>query len=168
MERRIKFGLSQKEIKAAQKQLRDYQKEITQKCRLLVSELSDIGLKSVEAVLQQHIDSGQTIGSLRIEENSSGQIIRMAVVVESDAILFLEFGAGITYSGTQNPKAGELGYGPGTYPGKGHWNDPNGWWYPDENGEYHHTFGTKASMPMYKASVKMRQSVFKVAKNIFK
>lgn len=163
----ITFRMSRSSIKTAQKQLRDYQKEITEKCRLLVHKLSEIGLDSTKAILQQHVDTGQTIGSLKIEENSSGKIIRMAVVVESEAILFLEFGAGIKYASAENSKAGELGFGPGTYSGAGHWNDPNGWWYPDEHGEYRHTYGTKASMPMYKASVKMRTSVLKTAKEVF-
>jgi hypothetical protein len=154
-------------INNAVKELRKYQSEITYKCQRFADKLAELGLQTAKSVLEQHIYSGETIGSLRIETDEKGEITRLRIVVESDAILFLEFGAGIKYSGTVNPKAEELGYGPGTYPGKGHWNDPNGWWYMGDDGEWHHSFGIEAAMPMYNATVAMRQQIASIAKEVF-
>lgn len=150
--------------------IRKYRLELQKKCEEFTKRLSEIGLEKANAVLTEHVETGATIGSLRIEDDSNGKIARMKVVVSSDAILFLEFGAGIKYSKTKNPKAKELGYGAGTYPTKGkkHWDDPNGWWYQkEEGGKWYHTYGTKASMPMYKASVEMRNQVSQIAREVF-
>nr|DAH05519.1 MAG TPA: tail component protein [Caudoviricetes sp.] len=149
--------------------VRKYRLSLPEKCEEFARRLSEIGLQKANMILSEHVETGQTIGSLRIENNSDGKISRMTVVVSSNAILFLEFGAGVKYSKTENPKADELGYGPGTYPtGKGHWNDPDGWWYQkEEGGEWYHTYGTKACMPMYKASVEMRDKIVKIAREVF-
>jgi len=168
MSKQIKFNLSQKSIQNAIKQLEQYKVDLNRKCQVLVKLLAEHGYSVADAILLQHIYTGQTEGSIRIEDISSGGVTKMSIVVESDAILFLEFGSGIKYSGTVNPKASELGMGPGTYPGEGHWDDPNGWWYLGDDGEYHHSFGIEASMPMYKASREIVNNVGKIAKAVFK
>jgi hypothetical protein len=165
--KKISFGLSVSEINNAVKELRKYQSDINYKCQRFADRLADLGLQTAKAVLEKHIYSGETVGSLRIETDESGAVTKLRIVVESEAILFLEFGAGIKYSGTVNPKSSETGYGPGTYPGAGHWDDPNGWWYLGDDGEYHHSYGIEAAMPMYKATVAMRQQISSIAKEVF-
>lgn len=153
--------------------VRKYRLSLPEKCEEFVYRLSEIGLQKAKSILIEHIETGQTIGSLRIENDSDGKVTKIAVVVESNAILFLEFGTGlVANSGEKNPKASELGYGPGTYSdgekGKGHWNDPNGWWYQkEEGGKWYHTHGIEACMPMYKASVEMRDKIVKIAREVF-
>lgn len=152
--------------------IKKYRLGLQEKCEKFTRRLSEVGLQKAESILVKHVETGATIGSLRIEDNSDGKVVRMSVVVESNAILFLEFGTGIANSGTKNPKADELGYGPGTYSdsekGKGHWDDPNGWWYQkEEGGKWYHTYGIEASMPMYNASVEMRDKISKIAKEVF-
>jgi hypothetical protein len=159
--------LSVSEINSAIAQLRQYQLELNYKCQKFAEKLANLGLQTAKAILEKHIYSGETIGSLRIETDEVGAITRLRIVVESEAILFLEFGAGVKYSGTVNPKSADLGYGPGTYPGVGHWDDPNGWWYLGDDGEYHHSYGIKAAMPMYQATVAMRQQIMSIAKEVF-
>lgn len=168
MPKRITFGLSSSEIQKAIQEIKSYQSELDYKCQKFAERLAEEGLSTAKAIIQRHVYSGETIGSLRIETDSAGKVTRLRIVVESEAILFLEFGSGIKYSNTENPLAGEFGYGPGTYPGKGHWNDPNGWWYLGDDGEYHHTYGMEAQMPMYKASIEMAQKAVKIAKEVFK
>jgi hypothetical protein len=169
MSKKIKFGLSVSEINRAIQEVEAYKKELNNKVQDYARRLSDLGLLTAKAIIQSHTASGSTIGSLRVETDSLGQITRMRVVVESEAILFLEFGAGIKYNqGNENPKASELGYGVGTYPDQTHAYDPNGWWYQDENGEWKHSFGVKAVMPMYNASLVMATMAVKVAKEVFK
>ena len=56
------------------------------------------------------------------------------IIANGEEAVFIEFGAGAMYGyGHPDPQ----GFGPGTYPGKGHWNDPKGWYTP--MGE--HTYG---------------------------
>ena len=164
---RITFGLSQKQIGNAIKQIEQYKQSLNNKCLLLVKLLAEDGYSVSKAILGEHIFTGQTLGSIRIEDLSSDKA-RMSIVVESDAILFLEFGAGIKYAGTVNPKSAELGMGAGTYPGEGHWDNPNGWWYLGDDGEFHHSFGIEAAMPMYKASRAIVADIGKIAKAVFR
>lgn len=165
--KKIRVGLSVSEFKKAAEEVERYRKSLIKKCAQFTRELAELGLETSRAILRENVDTGETIGSLHIEDDSHGNIMNMKIVVQSDAILFLEFGSGIKYSGTKNPKASEMGYGPGTYPGKGHWDDPDGWWYPDDNGGYSHTYGIEATMPMYNASVQMRDNITKLAKKVF-
>lgn len=169
MAKKISFGLSVSEVNKAIQEIEAYKKDLNDKVEIFAKKLSELGLDTAKAIIQSHTASGSTIGSLRIETDTTGQITRMRVVVESEAILFLEFGAGITYNqGNENPKADELGYGVGTYPNQTHAYDPDGWWYQDESGKWKHTYGTKAVMPMYKASQAMAENAVKIAKEVFK
>ena len=79
----------------------------------------------------------------------------------------IEFGSGVRYNSIPNPKAGELGFGVGSYPGQTHAADPNGWYYFGDDGKWHHSYGIKATMPMYNASLEMIKSVSEVAREVF-
>lgn len=80
-----------------------------------------------------------------------------------------EFGAGNYYNGmtSPNPKAGELGMGPGKFPGQTHVPTPGEWYYRDEDGHSHRSVGTQATMPMHTAVVEMIKSVEAVAKEVY-
>lgn len=75
--------------------VRKYRLSLNDKCEEFVYRLSEIGLQKAKSILIEHIETGQTIGSLRIENDSDGKVTKIAVVVESNAILFLEFGTGV-------------------------------------------------------------------------
>lgn len=102
-----------------------------------------------------------------IVNNTHGDIIGAAVRLSGDKILFLEFSAGITYGTDSYPLPSGSKYGMGTYPGKGHWDDPNGWWYVDERGEKHHSYGNRAYMPMYHAEQSIIIQIRTIAKEVF-
>ena len=53
-----------------------------------------------------------------------------------------------------------------SFPGQTHAFE-DGWYYPDENGEWHYTHGTKATMPMYNASTEMLLNIRKIAREVF-
>lgn len=165
----IKVGLSQREVNQAIKQVQAYKATLNIKCEQLVNRLSQEGLLVAKTVIEKHKHgTGETLNSLRIVTNSTGQIAKMSIVVESSAILFLEFGAGITNnSGVKHPLADEKGYGVGTYPGQTHAFDDEGWWYMDDSGQWRHSFGIGADMPMYKASMAMRLRIARIAKEVF-
>ena len=82
-------------------------------------------------------------------------------------MLAVEFGAGIFYNSTENPKAPELGFGVGTYPGQIHAFE-DGWYYWDDKTEtWRYTHGIKATMPMYNAEQQIIQQYVKIAREVF-
>ena len=103
-------------------------------------------------------------------ENTACMTIRLS----GDQVLFIEFSSGIMYgtdsfpSLPNNPNYGSK-YGMGTYPGKGHWNDPEGWWYTGKwgNGDSRHTYGIRAYAPMYNADTEMRKQIANIAREVF-
>lgn len=72
-------------------------------------------------------------------------------------ILFgVEFGAGIAYNwGVGNTDYSAMGMGVGTWPGQTHAYDFEGWTYFKDE-EFHHTYGTPATMPMHRTIMDTR------------
>lgn len=100
-----------------------------------------------------------------------------AIEASGDDVLFLEYGAGASY-GSQGSDVdysdsegfvvvgADAPYGPGTYPdGKGHWNDPRGWYLPGAHGKK--SFGNPPSAGMYHAKVKIEQSLDALKEEVF-
>lgn len=179
MAKRISFGLSVKEIKAAQKQLRDYQKEIARKCEKFAKQLCDAGI----LVATQNAGSYGKYITFYSDITSQGSGIKAVLIatntgllksewrtrdgvksVDVSPLLMAEFGSGLK---ADNPRAGEFGMGTGTFPGQTHAGDPEGWWYMDLNGEWHHSYGVTPTMPMCKASQEMIKNVRRIAKEVF-
>ena len=82
-----------------------------------------------------------------------------AVVASGTTVLFVEFGSGLIGYGHPEPN----GYGPGTYPGKGHWDDPDGWWY----GHGEHSHGNPPNMPMYNTVKELENELERVVREVF-
>lgn len=160
----ISMRLSTASIDAAIKEVKAYRDSLNQKAILLAQKLAEAGYQCAKITMSEHVFSGDTLASLHVEDYGGG---RMALVAGSEALLFFEFGAGIKMGGG-HPLNDKLGMGPGTYPGKGHWDDPDGWWYYDDYGVKHHTFGNQPHMPMYKASVEMRANIERIAREVFR
>ena len=122
--------------------------------------LGEYGYQVAWQILDGHIDSGETIGNLRVEQVGTHQF---RLVTDSQAILFFEFGTGLGGYGHPNP----LEYGPGTWStgpqGKGHWDDPNGWYYY-KNGRRYHTYGQPPHMPFYQADQEMIRRFVEIAR----
>lgn len=159
----IAVSLNEKSISDAIKKLEQYKARLERKIDRFLERLCEEGLVVAGAVISRHIYSGQTMDSLDVRKIGTN---RYALVAKSEAILFLEFGTGIRYSNVQHPLASKMGYGPGTFPGKGHWDNPNGWYYTVD-GKRRHTFGQPASKPMYLASRRMIEKVQAVAREVF-
>ena len=102
-----------------------------------------------------------------IVNNIKGEITGVTVRLSGTDVLFVEFSAGISYGTDSYPLPSGDKYGMGTYPGKGNWDNPNGWWYKDESGKLHHSFGNRAYMPMYHAEEAIIISVREIAKEVF-
>lgn len=159
---RIVFTLDTISLNQAIRAVDKYKQNMLRKCALFTSRLGAEGKMVANAVMSGHVFSGETIDSLKFEDLGGGH---GQLVTASKAILFFEFGAGI--GGVGHPLAGEMGMGAGTYPGKGHWNDPNGWWYRGDDGNWHHTYGNAPHMPMYKASRAMIAAIERIGREVF-
>jgi hypothetical protein len=100
--------------------------------------------------------------TVRVDDTGSVAVI----YAEGESVAFIEFGAGAKY-GYGHPQAGEFGFGPGTWSdgesGKGHWNDPKGWWYAPGQ----HSYGNPPAMAMYQAVQKMTEELTVIAREVF-
>lgn len=170
---KIKLKLNSASIDRAIREVKAYRDKVDKAGAEIAKRLGERGYSVAYGVLSGHVFSGETVESLTLEEQGPGKYVLFAA---SKAILFLEFGAGVRY-GSGHPLAGELGFGPGTYPGKGHWDDPNGWWFPtddprlilhtDSNGQgWGHSYGNKPHMPFYQADQAMRADILRIAKEV--
>lgn len=169
-------NLSVSSLNALKKQLLDYKEELNSKCEELVKRLLKSGIevasaKVGESPLGKYVTLTTNISADKM--GCKGILLAKGAVKESEGyapfsiLLALEFGAGIHYNPTPNPKADEFGLGVGTFPGQIHaWQDT--WFYWDEQSqEWKPTHGVKATMPMYEASLKIREEVVRIAKDIF-
>ena len=160
---KVTMSLSAASIDAAIKQIEAYQKSLSVKAKQICERLAFAGAVQVSLGFASAIYNGEKDFNVTVEDIPNGY----RIVADGETALILEFGAGATY-GYGHPQADEFGMGPGTYPdGKGHWNDPRGWWIPKANGGGH-TYGNPPAMPMYRASRQMREDVERVAREVFR
>lgn len=174
----ITLGLSQKSVEKALKQLRQYKQWLRNKTTELVKALAEIGIPVIETNVA---DASYTFDSKGIRSGSNtehytyvklnnfGSYSQANLVVEGEEILFIEFGAGVYYNGeagtSPHPKGQEFGYTIGSY-GQGNGKNDS-WVYYADSGEWVRSYGTEATMPVYKASVKIMQNIRKIAKEVF-
>lgn len=158
----ITMNLSAASIDSAIKQLKEYKTELRKKAQKICEKLAVSGAVNVSLGYATAIYTGSKDYSVTVEEIRDGY----RILADGETALILEFGAGVTY-GYGHPQADEFGMGPGTYPdGKGHWNDPAGWWIPKEHGGGH-TYGNPPTMAMYETAKELRDRVLDVAREVF-
>lgn len=165
-----------KSINRAIKQIQQYRDDLPRKCELLCQRLAESGVQVAKTAIAES-PQGKTITlttDIRPEKTGCKAILMATgkTVTSSDGrsfslLLAVEFGAGIKYNATENPKASEFGMGVGTFPDQTHAFDPNGWYYLGDDGEWHHSYGVRATMPMYKAGVEIRRQILAIAKEVF-
>lgn len=153
-------GLSKENVANAIQEVRKYQAWVEVKEAELCSRLASLGATVASIQFSRAIYHGTNDVSVRVDDTGSVAVI----YAEGESVAFIEFGAGITY-GSGHPQAAEFGVGPGTYPeGKGHWNNPGGWWYA--HGQ--HTYGNPPAMAMYNAVQAMTAEITRIAREVFK
>ncbi len=167
MAKKISISLSQKSIQNAINEVRKYQRELQRKNPIFIDRLSKIGLDVIQATMESIPTEEKGSYYTEVVNNSQGDIIGAAIRLSGDKILFLEFSTGIAYGTDSYPTPAGDEYGMGTYPGEGHWDSPYGWWYVDENGQKHHSYGNRAYMPMYHAEQAIVIAVRQVAREVF-
>ena len=152
-------GISEATIEAAAQEVRRYAEWIKRKEAELRSRLASLGATVASIQFSRAIYNGTNDVAVRVDDTGSVAVI----YAEGESVAFIEFGAGITY-GSGHPQADEFGVGPGTYPeGKGHWDNPGGWWYA--HGQ--HTYGNPPAMAMYQAVQAMTAEITTIAREVF-
>lgn len=125
--------------------------------------LAEMGADTARMNFDGAIYDGNPDVAVTVEKIEDGS----AIVARGEDVLFIEFGAGIRYAGYPHPQAMEFGFGPGTWSdgpnGRGHWDDPKGWFLPQEKGGYR-TFGNPPALAMAEAGQTVRNNLEAVIK----
>lgn len=162
MRKKISVPLSSAGIQKLQNELEEYRKWQLECGKELAKRLAEFGVQVAKIGFSNGSHLGERDEHVTYEETETG----FKVKAEGKTVIFVEFGAGITY-GFGHPEAQEFGMGPGTYPdGKGHWNDPGGWNLPRSAGGGH-TYGNPPAMPMYEARKRIMQELPSIIKEVF-
>jgi len=162
MSKVISLTLDSASIDAAIAELKSYNAWVKTKADELARRLADMGAVNVSLGYSRAVYTGLNDISVTVEQRG---VNSYAIVANGEAVLFVEFGAGVTYGyGHPEPSVEGVPMGPGTYPnGKGHWDDPRGWWIP--GGE--HTYGNPPSMTMYLTAKDLRNQLESIAQEVF-
>ena len=161
--KKIVVPLSESGIQKIQDELMVYRKWQEEKARELAERLAALGATVASIRFSRAVYTGKKDVDVTVEELPNGYKVK----ADGESVLFIEFGSGVTY-GYGHPEAGEFGMGPGTYPdGKGHWDDPKGWYLPKSAGGGH-TFGNPPAMPMYEARKAIEQELPRIVKEVFR
>ena len=158
------INIDSSNIDRAVTQLRRYATLLDRKSEKIVSGMLYEGANEA-ANNFGHVATGETLSSINTERNGKSGTI----TVGGNAIWF-EFGTGVIANrgGNEHPKKAELNLAPwGTY-GKGYGSDPQGWWFKGDDGEWHHTYGIKATMFFYNTAQMLRREYARIAKKEFK
>lgn len=168
MAKKISFNLSVDSIQKAIDELNAYKNSLSSKNEIFVQRLAEVGLDTVNSIMQSIPSEEAGEYNTEVVLNGSGQISGAAIRLSGNKILFVEFSAGVRYGTQDYPLPSGAQYGAGTYPSdKGNWANPWGWWYKDENGEYKHSYGNRAYMPMYNAERAIIMTVRNIARQVF-
>lgn len=165
----IKMELSHKSIQDTIKQLRAYQKSLVSKNEEFVRRLAELGIPVIDENIASAQGDSDKSHNTYIRINNFGGYSQATLVCEGKSLAFIEFGAGIHYntpaSTSPHPKGQEFGYTIGSY-GQGNGKNES-WVYFADSGEWVRSYGTEATMPVYKASVEIMQSIREIAKEVF-
>ena len=143
-------------VSLAQRRLDEYFADLIEKANTVCERLASMGAVRASLDFARAIYNGTNDVAVTVEPIDNGY----AIHARGDAVLFIEFGSGASYGyGHPEPE----GYGPGTYPGKGHWDDPNGWWY----GNHEHSYGNPPAQAMYNAKRDIQAEVQRIADEVF-
>ena len=159
----IQFGLDASSIDKAIKEVKQFQREFEKKTERFVEGLAKIGLREASVRFTTAMYDGINDSSVSLDPIPNGY----AIVAEGSAVAFIEFGAGVYHNTGEpypNPRPpgivgiGEYGQGKGKR---------KAWGYLDESGSLVITHGNPAAMPMWYASSEIKNSIVKLAKEVF-
>ena len=158
MRRVYEIDLTASGIAQLQAGLKEYEMWFRVKTDELCAKLADLGATRAEVGFAAAYYDGAEDHMITVEPCEGGYRVKAS----GTTVLFVEFGAGLIGGG--HPE--ENGMSPGSYSdtvGKGHWDDPNGWWYA--HGRKSH--GNPANMPMYNAKKEIEMELGRVVREVF-
>ena len=175
----LKAELSVKSIENLKKELLDSKNnELNRLLVRFTEELLKIGIQVVDERMNNasyKFDKDNVMSGADPSHNTFvrfsqfGSNVKATLVVTGRELLFIEFGAGVSFNtkvgSSPHPKGEEFGFTIGSY-GKGY-GSRKVWGYYNDNGDLVLTRGVKAEMPMYYADIAMIQSVVEVARRVF-
>lgn len=163
----IEINLSKASVDSAIAQLKEYLQSLNDKNALFVKRLAELGIPIIDENIGESAGDANKYHDTQIKIHSYGDYSEATLTVSGQDILFIEFGSGIHYNPSDPEHAGQFGYGVGTYPGQTHAYDPKGWWYRDETGAPHHSYGQQATAPMLQASHEIITNIRKIAREVY-
>lgn len=170
---KLQMQLNNHSIQQVIDKLNDYKNSLNKKNQIFIDRLKDIGLDIIQYNIDTALGDGAENVTCGFQFDNALNKVSVKLYIEdkvTNNVLFLEFGAGYKYNpsnlGATNP-LGKGQYGIGTYPGQTHAYHEEGWWYTDDKGEKKHSYGTQATMPLYKAQLEIMSNVTKIAKEVF-
>ena len=170
MRKVIKLDLTTQSIDAAIQAVNEYKKWIEEKSKELLEELVRLGYEISTFNFTWAAYDGTNDVSVTWETRGEN---RVAVVATGNAVLFIEFGTGITFP-DDHPLAADNGMIRGEY-GKGYGGNPAGWNYKGDPGTYGvvekngsvHTYGNPANMSMYLTMRDLERDFAEIARRVF-
>lgn len=164
-------GLSAESLTKASDRVKKLQRAYVNKTRQFVKALCDKGISVMSDNLIGKGDSEppEIPTKPHVFMGSKDGHMQAVLRLRGEDVMFVEFGAGIHYNspaGTSpHPKGLELGYTIGSY---GMGQGANDFWhYEDDNGIWVRSYGTEATMPMWKADMAIRNEFESIAKQVF-
>ena len=159
MAQTITVDLSVHGIEKLKRFLIGKQRWLDRKTDEVCKRLADMGATKAEVNFAAAYYDGPEDHTITVEPRGKNEY---AVVASGTTVLFVEFGSGLIGYGHDEAN----GYGPGTYPGKGHWDDPDGWYIPKAKGGGH-SHGNPPNAPMYKAVRTLEDELERVVREVF-
>ena len=162
MSKVISVELSNKSIDKAIADLRKYKTWVAEKEQELRSRLAEIGKEVAEMRFSAAIYDGTNDVQVEVSDDGNTAVI----TASGTSVVFIEFGSGVTY-GYGHPLASKNNFEPGSWSegekGKGHWDNPDGWYY--KHGEK--SLGNPPSMAMYNAVQRLSEQLTQIAREVF-
>lgn len=173
--RKIVIGIDGSGIDDAIKAVDEYERWLMSRANELAKRLAEMGALNAQFYFDGAQYFGNTDCSISIEQTGENTYL---VKADGESVLFIEFGAGITYGyGHPEAKTGGNDFGPGTWPDKhyrvgpggklvANWENPNGWYLPKSKGGGH-TYGNPPNAFMYNAVKDLKQELKAVIQEVF-
>ena len=159
--KKISIRLSVAGIAQAIKELEEYQNWLKERTKVFLDRLAEEGYKVAQAGFQFAKYDGEN--DVKVSVENRGDTAR-AVVALGRATLFIEFGSGVIKPlHPETPPGLERGSWSDGPNGKGHWQDPNGWYYAHGK----KSRGNPANMAMYEAVKDLENRLGQIAKEVF-
>lgn len=166
----INVKLDPQSVANAINELKEYQKDVENKARLLVQRLTDLGadIARIKIVSMGAYDTGDLLSG--VDGYYSPTLNAGFVRVTSDHVAFVEFGTGVKGQGT---------YKNGEYLSKAAWqyavgakifttkDGKVGWIYPTDDGGFRFTEGMAGRPFMYETALEIQRNFPQIVKAVF-